>query len=247
LRTFDWYDNYTLFASAVNVSPNSAKVHKGYGEELAARGEHEKALEHYNRVLSIIDEHKDDWCKVLVMRIHFAMAISLNEMKNREEAVWHYRSILTEYFALLEQVKQAKRGQAEVDNYVKNLRLFEGLRIELVFFNMGKAYAELRKFKEAQEALQHAIRIDNNYSEAYNALALVYGITGKCEIAEQTARKGLKVAPENPLLHNTLGVILSAAGKIEEAKREYEEALRLNPEMRQAKENLERLKTGERK
>ncbi len=48
-------------------------------------------------------------------------------------------------------------------------------------FNLGKAYYELGKYKEAIESYKQAIRINPDYANAHYNLGVVYDKLGMCE------------------------------------------------------------------
>ena len=58
-RTADWRDDGTLFASALRVSPRSARAHYGSGGWLQQLGDHEGALAAYREALRIHPRYPD--------------------------------------------------------------------------------------------------------------------------------------------------------------------------------------------
>ena len=64
VRNLDWVSTETLFRSAVQVVPQSAKVHAVLGYEMKYKqstAEHEQAREHYQTALGIYPDYmKDD-------------------------------------------------------------------------------------------------------------------------------------------------------------------------------------------
>jgi hypothetical protein len=241
LRTFDWRNTYTVFESAIKVSPGSARVQLCYGRELHLRGKYERAIDHFGRALSIVISPGQEYFSHLIVSMYFEMGNSYKRLNRLDEAIRCYHSALTEYFALIEAPGRA----LEADDYVKRLRLM-GLRLEHILFNMGLANLQNGNLQEAEKAYLQAIQINDKFPEAYNDLAVVYGDMGRYDKAENITREGLKIAPDNALLHYTLGAILEITGRREEARPEFEETLRLNPDKVEAREGLKRLQ-GEKK
>src|SRR5260221_6101109 len=96
-------------------------------------------------------------------------------------------------------------------------------------FNFGKALLQLKRTREACEALEHATTLDPAYTEAYNELALARAETGALEAAEAALRKDLVLRPSYWEAHNNLGLLLHAMGKADAAVQSLRSPLRLEP------------------
>jgi len=58
-RNLDWRDSLSLFATAVEVSPRSAKAHHNLAVALEMNGENDKALQHYESAIAIYPDYAD--------------------------------------------------------------------------------------------------------------------------------------------------------------------------------------------
>jgi len=72
----------------------------------------------------------------------------------------------------------------------------------------------------------------------YINLAIAYRRMGRLPAAEESIRKALAVAPEDPLANTEYGLICRKTGKFGEARKAYERALEQNPEFLPARKNL---------
>ncbi len=77
-----WVDGRTLFTHTLNVTENNALAHKMLGTILARAGEHEAALDQYDRALQL--DPVDGW-------LHNNLANSLLALGRSDRALVHYR------------------------------------------------------------------------------------------------------------------------------------------------------------
>ncbi len=73
-------------------------------------------------------------------------------------------------------------------------------------YNLGHAYHELGRTKEAISEYQAALRIDPNFAEAHNNLGTVYFELGENKEAIGEYQKALNLLPDYPEAHMGLGV-----------------------------------------
>jgi tetratricopeptide (TPR) repeat protein len=75
--------------------------------------------------------------------------------------------------------------------------------------NLGTAYAELGRSKEAAAALEKAVACDPGYAAGFKNLAAVELQMGNLEGAVDAIRAALKANPEDPELEKTLQELLA--------------------------------------
>jgi tetratricopeptide (TPR) repeat protein len=105
-------------------------------------------------------------------------------------------------------------------------------------FNLGYAYHDSGKYKEAIESYKQAIRIDPDYAEAHNGLGFAYGESGKHQEAIESFKQAVKIDPDNAFAHAGLGVAYGELDKYEEAIEAYKQAIRIYPDYADAHNNL---------
>jgi tetratricopeptide (TPR) repeat protein len=91
---------------------------------------------------------------------------------------------------------------------------------------------------EAESLANEVIRIKPELTAIYGPLSQVYSFQGKLELAEETAKKFVHYAPDNPRSHFALGFFYGHTGQPAKAIAPYEEAVRLMPDFRAALFNL---------
>jgi tetratricopeptide (TPR) repeat protein len=93
---------------------------------------------------------------------------------------------------------------------------------------MAGILASAGKPDRALRLLDQAIERDPLQSDAYFSKAIILVNQKRLTEAEQTAKQGLKVAPESPIGHYYLGRIFLESGKQEEALASFERAIAVN-------------------
>jgi protein O-GlcNAc transferase len=96
-------------------------------------------------------------------------------------------------------------------------------------FNLGKTLLQLKRGREACEALERSAALDPDYADAYNELGLARAETGSLEAAEAAFRKALSLQPDYWEAHNNLGLLLHRLGRDEEAAQSLRRALDIEP------------------
>jgi type IV pilus biogenesis/stability protein PilW len=69
---------------------------------------------------------------------------------------------------------------------------------EVGYYNLGRAYAQLDKPREAEEALRTAIRLEPKLGAAYYQLGVVLASTGRRQEAKEMYRKARDLDPASP-------------------------------------------------
>ena len=240
IRNFDWQDSLTLWTSAVDVCPGSAKPHYNLAIELERiPGRLPEAIAEYREAVRIEPDRAD---------AHDNLANALSGIPGRlPEAIDEYRAAL-----------RNGPGLAVVHNDLANAlarmpgRLPEAIaeyraavRIQPqnaeVHYNLGNALSGIPgRLPEAIAEYQAALRIQPDHADAHvnlgNALS---GIPGRLPEAIAEYQAALRIQPDLVAAHNNLGNALSGLpGRLPEAIAEYQAALRVRPGSAEAHNNL---------
>ncbi len=93
---------------------------------------------------------------------------------------------------------------------------------------LGAAYYQQGKMEIALEEFNEAIKIDSNYSFAYNGLGLVHSALGQDAVADANFRQAITIDPNNSESHNNYGGFLCARNRFDESMVQFLAALK-NP------------------
>ena len=100
---------------------------------------------------------------------------------------------------------------------------------------------KLGKFAESIPYFQHAIKMDKNYRDPYNNLAVAYAATHQLDKAIETLEKSLKINKFYPEAYNNIASFLIEKKNLAKAKEALNIALQLRPYYGKAYFNLGRI------
>jgi protein O-GlcNAc transferase len=103
---------------------------------------------------------------------------------------------------------------------------------------LGITFLRLRDPKAAEAAIQRAIAVNPNHSEARTLLGWLYSeIHGDFDAAIKEYAEVVKLRPNLPEAYNNLGVALKRKGELEKAAQTFTKALELRPDYSAALSN----------
>jgi tetratricopeptide (TPR) repeat protein len=239
-RNFDWLDEYSLWTSAADVCPDSAKAHYNLGRALSKLpGRLPEAVAEYQAALRIDPQYAE---------AHFDLGNALSGLPGRlPEAIDEYRAALrirADYGEAhnnlgLALANSGGRWPEAIAEYQAALRIHPELAE--AHDNLGLALANSGgRWPEAIAEYQAALRIDPQYAKAHNNLGLALVNSGgrwQDAIAEYEA--ALRIDPGLAGVHFNLANALSRLpGRLPDAIAEYQAALRIEPQYAKAHNNL---------
>jgi tetratricopeptide (TPR) repeat protein len=239
-RNFDWRDDLSLWASAVEVCPESARPHYNLGRELERIPDRlPEAIAEYQAALRIEPDRAD---------AHTNLGNALSGIPGRlPEAIAEYQAAL-----------RIEPDRAEAHNDLANAlarmpgRLPEAIAEYQAALRIRPDHAELHynlanalllipdRLPEAIAEYRAALRIEPNHADAHNNLGnALSGIPDRLPEAIAEYQAALRIEPDRADAHNNLGNALSGLpGRLPEAIAEYQAALRIRPDDADAHNNL---------
>jgi len=239
-RNFDWLDDLSLWTSAVEVCPGSAKAHYNLGSALSKLPDRlPDAIVEYQVALQIEADYAE---------AHFDLGNALSRLPGRlPDAVTEYRAALRirpDYAAAhnnlgLALANSGGRWPEAIAEYQAALRIDPDLAA--AHDNLGVALANSGgRWPEAIAEYRAALRIDPQYAAAHNNLGLALANSGgRWQEAIDEYQAALRINPDLAQVHYNLGNALSRVpGRMPDAIAEYQAALRINPDYANAHNNL---------
>jgi tetratricopeptide (TPR) repeat protein len=109
---------------------------------------------------------------------------------------------------------------------------------ERALYNLGRAYYDFVRYKEALEAYQRIILLKPNYQLAYNGLGLTYKALGFYKEAIEAFQGALLIQPNFTPALNNLGATYTEMGRQVEAIEILKKAIQLKPDGAEIHNNL---------
>jgi tetratricopeptide (TPR) repeat protein len=241
-RNFDWLDERTLWTSAVNVCPESAKAHYNLGTVLSqVPGQLPDAIAQFEAALRInpdLAEAHDNLGKALsqtrgrmpdaIAQFEAAVRIDPNLAEahsNLGNALSRQPGRLPEAIAQLEAAVRINPDFAEAHS------------------NLGKALLQVPgRMPDAIAQFEAAVRINPDLAEAHSNLGTVLSqVPGRLPDAITQFEAAVRINPDLAEAHNNLGIALAQMpGRMPDAIAQFEAAVRINPDLAEAHNNLGR-------
>jgi tetratricopeptide (TPR) repeat protein len=230
-RNFDWQNSRSLWTSAVNTCPESARPHYNLATELAQiPGELPHAITEFEAALRIRPDYAE---------AHYNLGNALVVTPNRTpdaiieyQAALRYAPNLIEAHYSLGNVLTHMPGRLPdaINEYQAALRIQPNY--VYAHNNLGTALARTPgRLPDAIAEFQAALRLRPDYADAHNNLGNALAETpGRLPDAIAEYQAALRIEPDHPKAHINLGDALAKTGRLPEAIAEYEAALRIRPD-----------------
>jgi Flp pilus assembly protein TadD len=138
--------------------------------------------------------------------------------------------------------KEGKGGEAE-EALRRSIEL--GRKDATEFQYLGVLLQQRGRHSEAVGMLSEAAILDPSSAQIRYNLALSEGFLGLYGEAERSYREAIRLRPRFFEAHNNLGFLLMSQGRRAEAEKLFLEALRIDPADPKVKDNLSKLRAGE--
>ena len=244
-RNADWHDSASLWTSAIDAYPDSARPHNNLGSLLLQRSDVANAIPQFEAALRIRPDYAE---------AHANLGIALAQIPGRlPEAIFQYQAALRDRPDYAPKThltnvhvdlgnalaRMPGRTQDAIAQYESALNLSpDNAEAHYNFGNMLAATPD--RIPDAIVEWQAATRLDPTLAKAHYNLATVYSRSPE-HFADAVAeyQEALRLRPDYPEAHNNLASVLSMMpGRLPEAIDQYRQAIRLRPDFAEAHYNL---------
>ena len=122
------------------------------------------------------------------------------------------------------------RTSSDFNFYLPNEKNVIATNIACEYYNIAKAYSELKKYDKAIEYYKLAMRDKNLKAGAYYQLGRMYALSGNWNEAEKVFLNLLKRDSENLAIKKSLAYIFALNGKTEKSLEMYSRLFQDNPD-----------------
>ncbi len=211
-RNFVWKDNYRLFTTDIQTSPNSAKLRTAAGGELVTQSLTETVETKKNSMLQEAVGHLQE-----AVRIHpnyknayLLLGNANNYLKQFEPAIQYYEKAL------------------QIDPDYKEARN----NMSITYRDAGRHFGEqLGNLPKALEYLTKAYEINPEEYETLRLLGVAYGIKGDVPKTIEFFTKAVEVNPVSADALYNLGSAYYNVGNAEKGQEFHQKAIQIDPEV----------------
>ena len=200
------------------------------------RGEYEKADAQYRRAAEL--EPNDETIRLGLASV----ALAQNKVKEADQYIEEALRIepkSAQVYIMRGRIAQNRmREQDALALYRKAIEMDPGSAGPTAFNQIGWLHTAARRFWEAREAFNDAIRIDALDGQAHAGLANILQVEGKVDEAMRELAASVRFDPNQPMVLAMLGSLLSQKGRQDEAEEVCKRALELSPKLGPALNNL---------
>ncbi|XP_053978580.1 protein O-mannosyl-transferase TMTC2 isoform X2 [Hylaeus anthracinus] len=239
LRNADWFDEESLYRSALNVNP--PKAYGNLGSILSAQGRVAEAEEAFVQALRYRPNMAD---------VHYNLGILQQGRKNYDEAILsyqraiHFRPSLAQAYVNLgaalatvgrgtEAAAVLRTGASLDGSGLKDKRAHEAARVQALL-QLGALYADQGRLQRALSAYREALHaMPDHYppQSVYNLLGETLSRLQQYAEAERWFQASLASQPDHVPAHITYGKLLARnSSRVLEAERWFLRARRLAPD-----------------
>lgn len=176
-RNFAWKDNYTLFTTDIETSPNSAKLRNAVGGEMIAQSGKPENKAKQNQMLKEAQIHLKEAIKIhpTYKGAYLLLGNSSNFLQDYENAIQYYNQVL--------------RIDPNDQNGFNNLGI--------TYRDAGKYYGGKGDMQKAERYLNKALEMRGEEYEVLRLLGVLNGSKGNHPQAIQYFHKALAKAPND--------------------------------------------------
>lgn len=212
-----WQNNFTLFTTDINTSPNSAKLRNAVGGELITQSVDEKNEQRRLDMLNEAAGHLREAIKIhpKYKNAYLLLGNCYNYLQQYEQSITYYQKAL-----------ELDPNYQEASN-----------NLAITYQQAGRFYGEKQgNLLKALEYLRRAYQLKPTDYETVRLLGVAYGVSGKVQDAIEFFTKGTQLQPNNAGAWYDLGVAYHNAGNPTKGDEYIQKALAIEPDIAQKRQ-----------
>ena len=237
-RNRDYQSRQGMWKKVVKNSPHNSRALYNLGLTYLEKRQLDEALDYFLRSVAI----KPDY-----VMAYNNMGNIYYEKGMREEAVRNYEKALSfdefhpEVYNNYGVVLMVMEDYEKAEEYLKLARQYSPNPIDAEK-NLGNLYFLTKEFGKAVPQYQKVLAIRPGHYSARYSLANIYLEQGDLSKAKNEMLILTRQQPDSPVIHNTMGEVYMQLKDYNSAAFHFEKALRLDPNLKEARENLLKLR-----
>lgn len=241
-------DSVALWADTVQRAPENPRPRNALGYAWLARGEPEKAIEHFRAAIEIDPEFAAAHANI--GKAHFSRG-RWEEAATEFDAAWRIRPgefFADTHFYYASALLQLGRHAESIEQF--RFAISKNPQYGPAYYNLANTLWAKGDRESAVAVYQQALGVDPAYTEAAVNMGLVLAELGRVDEAIISYRNAIgRFTPGGrsdalTKAHYNLGLALQAQGKLEEAKAQFQQALRVNPGHEASRKALAGMRPG---
>jgi tetratricopeptide (TPR) repeat protein len=247
-------ESQTLFTALIGEPAATPAAEVGLGRIAAARQQHQEAIAHFQRAVSLFPE---------LGAAYYALALSYRALGRRDEAQraleQHGRygarwpaltdpvlaavtDLREDAGAILQRgVRLASAGEIAPAIAAHEAALARDPGLTQAHANLISLYGRTSNWSRAEEHYRAAVRSGVGLADVHYDYAVLLGLQEKWDLAADAYRQALAVNPMHAQAQNNLGQVLERQRLLSDAAEAYRRAVESQPGFRLARFNLARM------
>ena len=212
---------------SVGLNPYLPRPYINLGDVFRSQGKLEEAIINYNKALEV----KNNIPPSSLSNLYMNLSETLKEQGQGDAAADCLKqslemkpNFIDGCNVLGDYLNEKGKYEAALDYFKKANSVKPN---EVSYKNIGNSLCALQEDDKAIEAYTQALKLDLNYSEAFNGLGFVLARQGKTEQANNNFNKALLLDPNDVNTYYLKGLVLQIQGKTSETVDIYKVAVKL--------------------
>ena len=226
------------YKKAIVLDPKKLKSYSNLAALYATLNRTDEAVDILNKALKIKPDNAEMWVNLGVIDSQLGKnQEALRLIKKAIELDPHY---LVAYLNLGAIYADASEKFPAIAAYEQAIRI--NPNSAKAYYCLGKLNQDIGKTKEAIAAYKKVIAIDSSQLDVYISLGSILGNEGAYLEALGYLQQALRINPSDALVYNNIGITYARMKQWDKAEKSWAKALEINPELKEAQDNLVKLK-----